>query len=188
MALCPNHCPLHHVQVTTADVIPPNFTASTPLVSKVDETDFTLTVQLNKSSCTVFYTVMLYSTAQPSLASVLAGTASGSLYNGTILAGTVRVAHSMLPVVPQCDWVSCFCVCLVIKKSRDKRQHHNITRLHVSCFYIMFKLSQHHRTRLLLYSSLASRADASFACPTSSMLLLNRPKVIVASRQFLPLD
>ncbi|DBB14474.1 TPA: hypothetical protein ACH3X3_004761 [Trebouxia sp. C0006] len=85
----PNYAtPATLLNVTTADVIPPNFTASTPLVSKVDETDFTLTVQLNKSSCTVFYTVMLYSTAQPSLASVLAGTASGSLYNGTILAGT----------------------------------------------------------------------------------------------------
>ncbi len=112
MALSLHHRSLHHVQVTTADVIPPNFTASTPLVSKVHETDFTLVVQLNKSSCTVFYTVMLYSTAQPSLASVLAGTASGSLYNGTIPAGTVRVTH--LLVVPQCDWDSCFCVCLVI--------------------------------------------------------------------------
>jgi len=112
MALSLHHRSLHHVQVTTADVIPPNFTASTPLVSKVDETDFTLVVQLNKSSCTVFYTVMLYSIAQPSLASVLAGTAPGSLYNGTIPAGTVRVTH--LLVVPQCDWDSCFCVCLVI--------------------------------------------------------------------------
>jgi len=105
MALSLKHRPLHHVQVTTADVIPPSFTASTPLVSKVDETDFTLLVQLNKSSCTVFYTVMLYSTAQPSLASVLAGTAPGSLYNGTIAAGTVRVAHPILLVVPMCDWV-----------------------------------------------------------------------------------
>ncbi len=99
MALSLKHHSLHHVQVTTADVIPPSFTASTPLVSKVDETDFTFVVQLNKSSCTVFYTVMLYSTAQPSLASVLAGTAPGSLYNGTIPAGTVRVAHSILLVV-----------------------------------------------------------------------------------------
>ncbi|DBA74581.1 TPA: hypothetical protein ACH3X2_009453 [Trebouxia sp. C0005] len=85
----PNYAtPATLLNVTTADVIPPSFTASTPLVSEVDETDFTLVVQLNKSSCTVFYTVMLYSTAQPSLASVLAGTASGSLYNGTIPAGT----------------------------------------------------------------------------------------------------
>ena len=57
----------------------------------MDETDFTLFVQLNKSSCTVYYTVMLYSTAEPSLASVLAGTATGSLDNGTISAGTVSI-------------------------------------------------------------------------------------------------
>ena len=78
------------LQVTTADVIPPSFTAGTPLVSQVDETDFTLEVQLNKSSCTVFYSVMLLSTAQPSLSSVLQGNAPGSLYNGTISAATVR--------------------------------------------------------------------------------------------------
>ena len=84
------------MQVTTADVIPPNFTASTPLVSKVDETDFTLLVQLNKSSCTVYYAVMLYSTAEPSLASVLAGTAAGILYNSTISATTVSLPASRL--------------------------------------------------------------------------------------------
>ena len=78
------------MQVTTADVIPPNFTASTPLVSVIHETDFTLTVQLNKSSCTVYYSVLLDSTPQPSLDSVLAGTAPGSLFSGTINAPVVR--------------------------------------------------------------------------------------------------
>ncbi|KAL0035306.1 hypothetical protein WJX77_000193 [Trebouxia sp. C0004] len=93
----PNYAtPATQLNVTTADVIPPSFTASTPLVSKVDETDFTLVVQLNKFSCTVFYTVMLYSTAQPSLPSVLAGTAPGSLYNGTILAGTALTDYHSL--------------------------------------------------------------------------------------------
>lgn len=79
-----------HLQVTTADVIPPNFTAGTPLVSVVHETDFTMTVQLNKSSCTVYFSVMLYSTAQPTLESVLNGRAPGSLFNGTITAPVVR--------------------------------------------------------------------------------------------------
>ena len=80
--------------MTTADIIPPNFTGGTPLASQIHETDFTVVVQLNKSSCTVFYSVLLASTAQPSLLSVLAGTAPGSLYNGTINAPTV--SHSSL--------------------------------------------------------------------------------------------
>ena len=54
------------MQVTTADIIPPNFTAGTPLVSKVDETDFTLLVQLDKPTCTVYFSVLLYTAAQPS--------------------------------------------------------------------------------------------------------------------------
>ena len=78
------------MQVTTADIIPPNFTAGTPLVSKVDETDFTLLVQLDKPTCTVYFSVLLYTAAQPSLSSVLSCTAPGSLYSGTIVTtGTV---------------------------------------------------------------------------------------------------
>ena len=69
-------------QVTTADVVPPNFTASTPLVTSVHETDFTLLVQLNKSSCTVYFSVMLATAPQPSIDSVQAGTAPGNLFMG----------------------------------------------------------------------------------------------------------
>ena len=80
------------MQVTTADVIPPGFTAGTPSVIRIHETDFTLSVQLNKSSCTVFYSVMLYGTAQPTLASVLTGTAPGSLFSGTIIVPDVSLS------------------------------------------------------------------------------------------------
>lgn len=93
------------LQVTTADVIPPNFTASTPLVSVVHETDFTLTVQLNKSSCTVYFSVLLYSSAQPSLESVLSGTAPGSLFNGTITAPVVSPPTH--PLVPSACQICC---------------------------------------------------------------------------------
>lgn len=84
----------HTLQVSTADVVPPNFTASTPLVTTVHETDFSLLVQLNKSSCTVFYTVMLYTTAQPSIADVLAGTAPGNIFNGSVFTPTVSSMNS----------------------------------------------------------------------------------------------
>ena len=113
----------------------------------MDETDFTLVVQLNKSSCTVFYTVMLYSTAQPSLASVLAGTAPGSLYNGTIPAGTVRVSHN----VASCADVQMGLLLLCLLGDQEvmcKKQHDIVFMSHA-----MSKLSQHHLTILLLYSS-----------------------------------
>ena len=93
------------LQVTTADVVPPNFTASTPLVTSAHETDFTLLVQLNKSSCTVYFSVMLATAPQPSIDSVLAGTAPGNLVNGTFLAPTVSllfVSRSALPCVCRC--------------------------------------------------------------------------------------
>lgn len=70
------------------------------MVSVVHETDFTLTVQLNKSRCTVYFSVLLDSMPRPSLDSVLAGTAPGSLFNGTIIAPVVRPMLTCL-VQPQ---------------------------------------------------------------------------------------
>ena len=79
------------MQVVTPDVTPPIFTGSTPLTTAVQQTAFTVLVQLNEPSI-VFYAVLPNASPQPSIASLIAGTVTGALASNTIQATQVWFA------------------------------------------------------------------------------------------------
>ena len=82
------------MQVVTPDVTPPIFTGSTPLIAAVQQTAFTVLVQLNEPSV-VFYAVLPNASPQPSIASLIAGTLTGALAGNTIQA--TQVWHAVWP-------------------------------------------------------------------------------------------
>ena len=81
------------LQVVTPDVTPPIFTGSTPLIAAVQQTAFTVLVQLNEPSL-VFYAVLPNASPQPSIASLIAGTVTGAL------ASTIQATQVWHPVWP----------------------------------------------------------------------------------------
>lgn len=82
------------LQVVTPDVTPPLFTGSTPLIAAVQQTAFTVLVQLNEPSI-VFYAVLPNASPQPNIASLIAGTVTGALASNTIQA--TQVWHPVWP-------------------------------------------------------------------------------------------
>lgn len=77
-------------QVTTPDVTPPLWGASFPVLARIRQNDFTVALRLNEPG-TAFYTVFPATVTQPSVADVLAGTATGAITSGNVSIPQVSV-------------------------------------------------------------------------------------------------